>query len=282
MDVDRAVSEIQSKYKVVGRTDELRRAVIARLSNSHLLLEGPVGVGKTTLAMALAQYFQQPILRVDGDERYSEAKLVGYFDPPLVLSKGYVEESFMPGPLTSALRQGGILFLNELNRFPEGTQNVLLPALDEGLIEIPRLATVKAKPSFFVVATQNPAEYIGVTGLSEAIRDRFVWIRLDHQPENQEVQIVKQWVPKAPSQACLITVRITRATRSHRDLRRGSSIRGAIDMARMISQYSKHTPQLWKEVAIMALATKVEREDGIDIPLEAIIESIVKEILRGF
>ncbi|MCX7039459.1 MAG: MoxR family ATPase, partial [Spirochaetes bacterium] len=107
-------------------------------AGGHLLLEGPVGVGKTTVALAVCRHLGRETVRVDGDERYTENKMTGWFDPPLVLKVGYGEESFFPGPLVRAMREGAVLFINELNRMPESVQNVLLPALDEHLLILPR------------------------------------------------------------------------------------------------------------------------------------------------
>ncbi|MFX4377283.1 AAA family ATPase, partial [Acinetobacter baumannii] len=88
-----------------------------------------------------------------------EHKLTGWFDPPTVLKKGYGKDSYFDGPLAEAMRKGAILFVNELNRLPEGEQNVLLPALDEKRLEIPRIGELAAKEGFTVIATQNPREF---------------------------------------------------------------------------------------------------------------------------
>jgi len=71
--IDEMAREIQSRFNIVGRLEELKKALAAKLAERHLLIEGEVGVGKTTLADAIAKYFNQPIFRVDGDERYTEA-----------------------------------------------------------------------------------------------------------------------------------------------------------------------------------------------------------------
>ncbi|MCP4807155.1 MAG: AAA domain-containing protein [Proteobacteria bacterium] len=105
-----------------------------------MLLEGAVGVGKTELAKAIAAHLGRGLDRVDGDGRYTESRLVGLFDPPMVLERGYQPDTFLAGPLVRAMRSGGVLVLNELNRMPEGVQNVLLPALDEGVIQVPTWA----------------------------------------------------------------------------------------------------------------------------------------------
>ncbi|MFW5724164.1 MAG: AAA family ATPase, partial [Halochromatium sp.] len=84
------------------------------------------GVGKSVLAEALAEHLGRELFRVDGDERYTEQKMIGWFDPALVIKEGYRPEHFIEGPLLGAMRTGGILFVNEINRMPESVQNVLL------------------------------------------------------------------------------------------------------------------------------------------------------------
>ena len=181
------------------------------------------------------------------------------------------------------------MFLNELNRLPEGTQNTLLPALDEGIIQIPKLPPVHAQPEFFVIATQNPQEHVGTTRLSEALRDRFSWIPLDYQDAIQEQEIVLLRVPGVKAIDAKIAVAVCRATRNHPNLRRGSSVRGAIDLAALITAIrtqsdstSEPTQEDWFNVVIMALATKIDREDGIEISITQILQAITREILQDF
>ena len=84
----------------------------ALVGGRHLLLEGPVGSGKTTLALAVCRELGRATVRVDGDDRFTESRLAGWFDPPLVLRLGYHEEAFVSGPLLRAMREGQVLFLN--------------------------------------------------------------------------------------------------------------------------------------------------------------------------
>jgi len=176
---------------VIGRTKELQKALAAIKASKHLLIEGPVGVGKTIIATSIAGHLKRPVFRVDGDERYTEQKLVGWFDPPLVLKNGYTQDAFIEGPLTTAMTKGGILFINELNRMPEGVQNVLLPAMDERKITVPKIGTIKAEDDFIIIATQNPLEFIGTSLISEALRDRFELVSLEYQSEDEEIAIVQ-------------------------------------------------------------------------------------------
>jgi len=207
------IAFIQNKYGIIGRAAELQQALYAINAKKNVLIDGPVGVGKTVIAVALASHFGRNIYRVDGDERYTEQKMVGWFDPPQVMAKGYSNEAFIEGPLIRAMREGAFLFINELNRMPEGTQNVLLPAMDERKVVTPRIGTVEAKEGFTIIATQNPEEYIGTSRLSEALKDRFVWIRLDYQSEDEEAAIVKKETRSNDELLVKIAVKIGRKTR---------------------------------------------------------------------
>jgi MoxR-like ATPase len=283
VDVEKAIAEIQEKFGVVGREGSLRKLILGKQAGKHIIIEGPVGVGKTTLAHAVAAYFDQGFIRIDGDERYTESKLVGHFEPPLVVEKGWIWDAFVPGPLTLAMKNGSILFINEANRLIEGTQNVLLPSMDEGLLIIPKLGVTRASDGFLVVATQNPESYIGTTVLSEALKDRFVWIKLEHQGFEEEVDIVEQKADIGAEDKIIseTATKIMRATRKHPDIRRGSSIRGAIDLAKILDLVKSLNLDTVSEMSIMTLATKIELEDGVERPIEDVIHEIVEAILSG-
>ena len=273
------IREIQNAYRIVGREEELKRALAAIRAKKHLLIEGPVGVGKTVIALAVAKHLKRPFYRVDGDERYTESKLTGWFDPPIVLSKGYVKEAFIPGPLTMAMQNGGALFINELNRMPEAVQNVLLPAMDELQIEIPKIGVIKAKDEFVIIATQNPREFVATSSLSEALRDRFELIVLNYQTEEEENEIVKINTGINDYDLIKFCVRIGRATRSHPDIRRGASVRAAMSVALLSTRLGGDTNAI-REACHMALPTRIELLEDAEKPVHAIIEEIVKDVLE--
>ena len=245
-------------------------------SGRHLLLEGPVGVGKTTVALAVCTHIGRSVVRVDGDDRYSESKLTGWFDPPLVLAKGYCDETFFAGPLVQAMRAGAVLFVNELNRMPEAVQNVLLPALDEGLLIVPRIGDVRAAPGFQVVATQNPVEYIATGHLSEALRDRFEHVGLDYQSADEEVAIVARETGCPDRGLIDAAVAVTRATRSDPRFRKGASVRAAIAMV-AIATSTDGSGDALRRAAGAALPTRVELRDETDTPLPAVLDELVGE-----
>jgi MoxR-like ATPase len=279
------ISSLQEKYEIIGREVELEKALMAANAGKHVLFEGAVGVGKTILAVALANHFKRGFYRVDGDERYTEHKLVGWFDPSTVIPKGYSWESFISGPLVQAMTEGAFLFINELNRMPEGTQNVLLPAMDEGHIIVPKIGTINAKPGFLVIATQNPEDYVGTSRISEALMDRFVWIPLQYQSPEEEAKIVQKETGFDNEDIILTAVDIARKTRDNTDIRRGASIRGAIDLTALISSFSSgkfvEESDVWVKASVMALGTKVELHDRTDKAIEEVIQSIVLSVLRS-
>ncbi len=260
--------------RIVGRSAETVALHACLAAERHVLLEGPVGVGKTALARAVCGELGRPLVRVDGDGRYTESKLVGMFDPPAVLSSGYKVENFIDGPLVSAMRQGGVLFLNELNRMPEGVQNVLLPALDEGRIQVPHLGEIRAARGFAVVATQNPAEFVATGALSEALLDRFELVRLDYQDEGEERGIVAQEARSAPDAATIAhAVAIARQTRVDPRVRRGASVRAAIAIADIAARLGGDVLR----AAQLALPTRIELVDPSATPMGALVEDLAKK-----
>lgn len=282
-DTDKAVETIKMQFRIIGRDRELSQILTAVKSNKHVLLEGPVGVGKTTLALAVANYLNRPVYRVDGDERYTEHKLVGWFDPPLVMAKGYTKEAFIPGPLAQSMLTGGVLLINELNRMPEGTQNVLLPAMDERKIVVPKIGIIEAKPGFVVIATQNPEEFVGTSRLSEALKDRFVWVGLSYQSEEEEERIVFKETGCNNPELIRLGVKIIRKTREHPEIKRGASVRGAIDFVDLLKQYPTQSmlpESVYVEAATAALYTKIEMHVKAKKSKRDIIKEIVLEALK--
>ncbi len=283
-DILKEIKEIQKKHKIIGRTEELRKIIVAISVDKNILIEGEVGVGKTILAQAVSSYHDSNFYRIDCSEEILTHNLVGYFDPPLVIAQGYVEDSYVYGPLASAMINGGCLFVNEINRMPESTQNILLTALDEKILEIPKLKTIHAEESFFVIATLNPSSIMGTTVLGEALKDRFIWIKLNYQKPEEEIEIIKQEVDfdgAAEEKIAHISQEIVQITRNSTSIRRGSSIRGAIDLSALMTQYEKqNSSNNWVEAAIMALYNKIELEDGVTKSKSEIIADIVLAVLN--
>jgi MoxR-like ATPase len=276
------------KPTLIGREIETGKVMACLRAKRNLLLEGPVGVGKTHLALSVTEKLGRKVFRVDGDNRYSEQKLSGWFDPPTVIKRGFTAEAFVPGPLVEAMREGGVLFINELNRLPEGVQNVLLPAIDERMILVPRLGKVVAQEGFLVIATQNPKEFVATSHLSEAILDRFELVVLDYQSQDEEYKIVAGKISDTGLQAAdahklaLAAVLLARMTRGHEKIRRGASVRAAISVAEIGAVLIKDGlafAEAFESAVLMALPTRIEIEHAAesDRSMREELETLLKE-----
>ena len=198
-----------------------------------------------------------------------------------MLAKGYEHSAFIPGPLTQAMLESGLLFVNELNRMPESVQNVLLPSLDERTLTIPKYGEIVARDGFTVIATQNPREFVATSHLSEALRDRFELVTLEYQQVVEEVEIVRLNLRKglqAGEDLVRQAVETVRATRETPQIRRGASVRAAISIVELASQFKG--PDSLRRAAQIALPTRIELADDVHATPGEIIDDIVDEIKK--
>src|SRR5499425_1996801 len=218
---------------IVGLRREREVLTVALEAGRHVVIEGPPGTGKSTLLRDIARQAGRAVVFAEGNAELTPARLIGQYDPAQVLNEGYVPASFTDGPLLRAMRSGALLYLEEFNRVPEETLNVLITVLTEDEIAVPRLGPVRASAGFRLIAAMNPFDAIGTARVSQAIADRICRIVLGYQDAAAEQAIVRAVTgrdgPVAP-----FAVTLARATRSHRDVRMGASVRGAIDLVLLI------------------------------------------------
>ena len=217
------------RRSVVGRGREIEVLLAALRSGRHILIEGPPGTGKSTLLRRLAEGTGSGFEFAEGTAELTPARLVGYFDPATVLTDGYSPEVFVDGPLLRAMRTGALLYIEEINRVPEETLNTLVTVMSEREIVVPRLGRVVAEPGFRLVAAMNPFDAVGTGRISGAVMDRVCRLTFDYQSAEEEAEIVARVAAIASDQTLGAVVEMVRATRTHPDLRSGSSVRGAID-----------------------------------------------------
>ena len=171
---------------IIGQ-DKVKKAVKSSLLvDRHMILVGPPGIGKTTLAKNIARLLGKkiPFVRVQGSPDLTVEDLLGDIDPVKALKFGPLSiEAFTKGKIFKADK--GILFFDELNRCPEKVQNSLLQVLEEKKATIGSY-DVDFDIDFIFVGTMNP-EDTSTEKLSDVLLDRFDLIYL-HYPENIDIE----------------------------------------------------------------------------------------------
>jgi MoxR-like ATPase len=220
-----------------------------------------------------------PFVLVEGNAELTPARLVGHHNPARVLQEDYSAENFVPGPLVEAMRAGGFLYIEELNRAPEDTLNTLLGAMAERAVTVPRVGTIKAEPTFRVLASMNPFDNIGTARISDSVYDRWNRLAVGYQNAAEEADIVE--VRTGSDDRTLVddAVALTRATRVHPELRRGSSVRGAIDLVAIATELAKLDAHQDREhvvldSALLSLSARI----GMDEASESTPEQVITEI----
>ena len=177
---------------VVGKTQQVQDCVACLLASGHLLLEDVPGVGKTTLAHALAHSFGLQFSRVQftADLMPSDLTGVSVYDRS---SENFI---FHPGPVFTQ-----VLLADEINRASPKTQSALLEAMEEKQVSVEGKTHPLPHP-FFVIATQNPQEQLGTYPLPESQLDRFLMrISLGYPDRAAELQLLAHHGMRAQADA---------------------------------------------------------------------------------
>ncbi|MBI2555639.1 MAG: MoxR family ATPase [Candidatus Rokubacteria bacterium] len=291
---------------LVGKPEVVRLAVIGLLARGHLLIEDVPGVGKTTLAHALARSLGVGFQRIQFTSDLLPSDILG-----VSIYDGKTGEFvFKPGPLFS-----NIVLADEINRTTPKTQSSLLEAMNEYQVSLDHHTYPLPRP-FMVLATQNPLEYQGTHPLPESQLDRFLLkIRIGYPGRSDEKEILKGVGATALErlepvltaeevtdlQAATEKVRVeeslldyvmavVEATRRSPLLALGVSPRGALALLRaaqahaLVDGREYAVPDDIKRLAVPALAHRVmvkarlERAAGGELETEAIIDALLQEI----
>jgi MoxR-like ATPase len=175
-----------------GKDEVIELALIALLARGHLLIEDVPGVGKTTLAQALARSFRCSFQRIQFTSDLLPSDVVGIsvFDP--------TEQSFTfkPGPIFT-----NIVLADEINRTTPKTQSALLEAMNEAQVTVDNNTYSLPQP-FMVLATQNPTDHHGTYPLPESQLDRFLLrIRMGYPSRESEKEILRRRAGNNPAES---------------------------------------------------------------------------------
>lgn len=286
---------------ILGKGEVIRNLIIALLSGNHILMEDVPGVGKTTLAKALAKSLSADFKRVQ-------------FTPDLLPTDILGSSVYNPRDGSFTFKQGpvftNILLADEINRASPRTQSSLLEAMSERQASIE--GTTYALPvPFLVIATQNPIEFHGTYPLPEAQLDRFgIRINLGYPAKDQEVEVLYSqfhhhpledvkpllecaWVAEmqAAVRAVRVDPRLARyiidladATRHHSAVKVGCSPRGSLTLFRIaqsrafVEGRDYTVPEDVKAVAVPTLAHRLALETKAKYS-GVLKEDVVREIL---
>ena len=253
--------------EILGQEKTKQQLKSALIMGRHVIIAGPPGVGKTTLAKNVAALLPDVVLndceyhcspqhpacpscqskkpktrlikgaerfvRVQGSPDLTAEDLLGDIDPVKALQFGAASvQAFSPGKMFKANQ--GILFFDEVNRAPEKIQNSLLQVLEEGKATIGS-HTVELEANFLFIGTMNPDETASTERLSDVFLDRFDVVLMDH-PESLaiETQIVRTKGEKLlvdfPNPLLANALEFIRELRVHKDIKRKPSVRASLGM----------------------------------------------------
>ena len=234
---------------IVGKRDAIELVAVALLANGHILIEDVPGVGKTTLAKAIARSVGLSFKRVQFTPDLLPSDVTGV----TIFNQKTREFEFREGPVMAQ-----IVLADEVNRATPKTQSALLEAMEERQITVDGVTYALPEP-FLVLATQNPIEYEGTFPLPEAQLDRFLMrVNLGYPDRGDELQVLATQQRERPiddiQQVVTLEevfaaqeavkdvyvdplvssyiVDISRATREHNDVYLGASPRGSLGLFR--------------------------------------------------
>ena len=181
-------------------------------------------------------------------------------------------------------RSGALLYVEEINRIPEETLNVLITVMSEAELNVPRYGRVEAATGFRLVAAMNPFDAVGTARISGAVYDRVCRVAMGYQSADDELAIASRDSADVPSPWLARVVDLVRRTRSHPELRVGSSVRGAIDMAAVAASLARvrgstiDQPAVSLDAALVALSGRVRVREGSARNADDIVTELWNEV----
>ena len=222
---------------IVGKEDAIQLMMAAILCRGHVLIEDVPGVGKTTLASALARSLDCSFKRIQFTPDITPSDITGFS----IANFKTGELEYRPGMIMSQ-----IVLADEINRTSPKTQSSLLEVMEEGQVSVDGVTYAMPRP-FIVLATQNPVDFVGTYPLPEAQLDRFFMrVSIGYPTPQEEAEILERYTTGqrpmeevyAAKELRVYVSAIAAATRKSGALQLGVSTRGAISLLRAAQAYA--------------------------------------------
>lgn len=218
---------------LLGKEDKIKLTLACLLSDGHLLIEDLPGMGKTTLAHALAKVLGLSYQRVQFTSDMLPADIIGVS----VFNRDQSQFEFHPGPVFTQL-----LLADEINRTTPKTQSALLEAMEERQVTVEG-QTRKLDDPFFVIATQNPLSQMGTFPLPESQLDRFLMrVSIGYPDAAAEKQLFQGGDPRrqlSTLKTCLKPEQLPKIKAAADQIKTSDSL---LDYLQRLVHYTRHSP----------------------------------------
>ena len=244
---------------------------VALATGRHVVIEGPPGTGKSTLLRSIAGETGQDVVFVEGNAELTPARLVGQFDPSQVLADGLPAGDVRGRPAAHRDARRRAALPRGAQPGPRGDAQRPDHRAHRGRDRGAPARHGAGRPDFRLIAAMNPFDAVGTARVSQAIADRMCRVVLGYQDEPAERAITAAVSGLDRRGTSSSSVALTRATREHRDVRMGSSVRGAIDLALLLDRAgraarrgARRRRETARDAAYAALSGRIRIADGVD------------------